>query len=494
MANSHVQDLPEVPIGWIWSKIKEVGEVITGTTPSKSKEDYYGTDYQFFKPADLEAGYYVRKSKDGLSKIGINKARLLPQKSILITCIGSIGKTGFIRSEGATNQQINAIVTNNSVYPEFIYFMVTSPQFQQSIIDNASATTLPIINKNRFENLFLPIPPLPEQHRIVSKVDELLDGVNSARERLARVPGILKQFRQSVLAAACSGRLTADWRIDKTGLEPALAEIDYNQNDLPEIPDEWRWSTVAMLSSKSPRSIQSGPFGSNLRHSEFQNSGILVLGIDNVLDGQFSMGRQHRISHEKFKELEKFSARPLDVLITVMATVGRCCVIPENIEPAIITKHVYRITVNRKYIAPFYLMFALRSNQIQNQIRQHIRGQTRPGINGQILKSTSIPVPPMSEQHEIVRRVEALFQLADAIEARVAAGAHRAEKLTQAILAKAFRGELVPTEAELARRGGRDYEPAAGLLARLKEERRLITEAQPRRQTLKGRKRQTAGT
>ena len=137
-------------------------------------------------------------------------------------------------------------------------------------------------------------------------------------------------------------------------------------------------------------------------------------------------------------------------------------------------------------------MFALRSNQIQNQISQHIRGQTRPGINGQILKSTAIPVPPLAEQHEIVRRVEALFRLADAIEARVAAGAHRAEKLTQAILAKAFRGELVPTEAELARRAGRDFEPAAVLLSRLKEERRLITEAQPRRQTLKGRKRQKA--
>ena len=88
--------------------------------------------------------------------------------------------------------------------------------------------------------------------------------------------------------------------------------------------------------------------------------------------------------------------------------------------------------------------------------------------------------------------MEALFRLADAIEARVAAGAHRAEKLTQAILAKAFRGELVPTEAELARREGRDFEPAAVLLARLQEERRLITEAQPRRQTLKGRKRQKA--
>jgi hypothetical protein len=136
-----------------------------------------------------------------------------------------------------------------------------------------------------------------------------------------------------------------------------------------------------------------------------------------------------------------------------------------TLRPAIITKHVYRITVDKELIDPFFLALSLRDDAaVQPQIKAQIIGQTRPGINGRILKR----IPILPEQHEIVRRVEALFRLADAIEKRVAAGAARAEKLTQAILAKAFKGELVPTEAELARREGRDYEPASALLERIK--------------------------
>jgi type I restriction enzyme S subunit len=108
---------------------------------------------------------------------------------------------------------------------------------------------------------------------------------------------------------------------------------------------------------------------------------------------------------------------------------------------------------------------------VKLQIQKNVRGVTRPGFNTALLEEVCIPVPPLQEQHEIVRRVEALFCLADAVERRVADATARADKLTQAILAKAFRGELVPTEAELARQEGRDYEPAAALLARIQRER-----------------------
>jgi len=102
-----------------------------------------------------------------------------------------------------------------------------------------------------------------------------------------------------------------------------------------------------------------------------------------------------------------------------------------------------------------------------------------PKIDQTIIESFPILLPPRPEQHEIVRRVDALFKLADAIEARVAAATARADKITQAILAKAFRGELVPTEAELARQEGRDYEPASALLARIRAE-RTASEAAPK--------------
>jgi type I restriction enzyme S subunit len=235
---------------------------------------------------------------------------------------------------------------------------------------------------------------------------------------------------------------------------------DHDASKLPEVPQNWAWATIEMLAGPEPRSIQSGPFGSNLLHSEFQETGILAIGIDNVLDGEFTSGSQHRISNEKYQQLKRYTARPLDVLITVMATVGRCCLVPEDAETAIITKHVYRISVDRNLCDPTFLMNALRGcPAVQKQLYGEIQGVTRPGINGKILKGLLIPIPPIEEQRLALSRIEALFTEADDIEAAVAGAKHLADKLDQSILARAFRGELAPQDP--------NDEPASTLLRRI---------------------------
>jgi type I restriction enzyme S subunit len=181
-----------------------------------------------------------------------------------------------------------------------------------------------------------------------------------------------------------------------------------------------------------------------LKHSEFGASGRLVIGIDNVLDGKFSLGKQHRISDQKFRELEKYAARPLDVLITVMATVGRVCVVPADIEPAIITKHVYRITVDQSAVDPYFVAFALRGHpQVREQINSQVRGQTRPGINGAIVKRLELAIPPLEEQRQVVRRASRMLTLADVIEQRIETTSRTVERTTQSFLSRAFRGEVL---------------------------------------------------
>lgn len=198
----------ELPEGWRWVKIRDVGEIVTGTTPSKAQSEYYSDEYPFYKPTDLDAGFNTREARDGLSSQGIHKARLLPPMSVLVTCIGAtIGKTGLIRVAGASNQQINAIIPNDTVVPEYLYFVCNSPQFQKFIQDNASATTLPILNKGRFEELLLPLPSLEEQRRIVAEVERRLE---SARAVEAAVEAGLKRagrLRQAVLRSAFEGGL-----------------------------------------------------------------------------------------------------------------------------------------------------------------------------------------------------------------------------------------------------------------------------------------------
>jgi type I restriction enzyme S subunit len=322
------------------------------------------------------------------------------------------------------------------------------------------SSAIPGISRDDIYELEVPVPPLKEQFRTLAKLEKLLGKVDACQKRLAKIPVILKRFRQSVLAAACSGRLTADWREGHPHAESSNQLSDANE----DIPSPWTWRTIRELVGSAKGSIQSGPFGSNLLHSEFQPTGILAIGIDNVLDGKFSLGRQHRISAQKYEMLRKYTARPLDLLVTVMATVGRCCVVPDGIETAIITKHVYRITVDQTVANPYYIMQCIRGcPSVLAQVESEIQGVTRPGINGTILKEIRIPLPPLDEQHEIVRRVEALFALADQIEGRFLKAKANVDKLTQSILAKAFRGDLVPQDP--------NDEPASVLLKRIKEER-----------------------
>jgi type I restriction enzyme, S subunit len=321
-----------------------------------------------------------------------------------------------------------------------------------------NGTTRLKLTQGAMREIPVPLPPLDEQHRIVAKIEQLFAESRTAREALDGVPALIKRFRQAVLAKAFRGELTErdpasrdepasvllEWTRkerranSKKGVEPEPPDI----SGLPELPDQWCWASVEQCAFPELRSIQSGPFGSALHHSEFQDSGILAIGIDNVLEGRFSMGKQHRVSQEKFQQLKKFAAHPLDVLITVMATVGRCCVVPADLEPAIITKHVYRISTDGLLMNPYFLMYGFLSPEVNKQILSKAQGQTRPGINGQILKSIAVPVAPLTEQRRIIAKIEALFAQADAIETAVNIARQRAEKVDQAILARAFRGEL----------------------------------------------------
>ncbi len=313
--------------------------------------------------------------------------------------------------------------------PEWLVKAINSPEFRSSMQEFVRGTTRQRISRKNLGTLKLVVPSVESQLEIAGLLDRVEASRGRASSHVAAARRTVERFRQDVLAAACSGRLTATWR--------SLQDRD----DEADRPAGWTEATIASLAGRVPRAIQSGPFGSNLKHSEFQSTGRLVIGIDNVLDGKFVLGSQHRISEAKFVELQKYEARPLDVLITVMATVGRVCVVPDNIEPAIITKHVYRITVDHDRVLPIFLMHALRGHaRVREQIRAQTRGQTRPGINGQIVKSLVIALPPIDEQREIVRRVDLLLTRADHLGQRIEAASRCVERSSQAVLSKAFRG------------------------------------------------------
>ena len=200
---------PKLPQGWTIKTLGEIGEIVTGSTPNTKNREYYGDEYPFYKPTDLNLGYCVENSSDMVSSKGFEISRKLPSKSILVTCIGAtIGKTGLIRNAGICNQQINAIIPKQNICPEFVYFYCISNAMQELIKTNASATTLPILNKTAFSKLPIPLPPLETQKQIVKLLEKHLQHADKTGEFIESALNKAKQLKQSLLKSAFLGKLT----------------------------------------------------------------------------------------------------------------------------------------------------------------------------------------------------------------------------------------------------------------------------------------------
>ena len=302
--------------------------------------------------------------------------------------------------------------------------------------DYVTGSTRLKLNQAPMRTIPVPIAPAFEQKRIVAKVEELLAQVNQVRERLARVPAILKRFRQSVLFSSCSG----DWP------DVLLAEL-----------------------------IKDGPQNGLYKSSDSYGSGTPIVRIDNFYDGVIAPWGNLKRLRLTSAEIELYGLRERDLLVNrvnSMPYLGKSALVRNLDAPCVFESNMMRIGLNRAKVDPEYLIMYLRSDRGVSELRKNAKhAVNQSSINQQDVKACDVPLPSLPEQQRIVRRAEKLFKLTDDIEKQVAAATKRVEKLTQAILAKAFRGELVPTEAELARKEGRSYEPASVLLERIRKER-----------------------
>ncbi|MFC1944622.1 restriction endonuclease subunit S [Chloroflexota bacterium] len=363
-------------------------------------------------------------------------------------------------------------VTSATVY-ERSFLSYVLPGYLKAINEHTSSQTVKHLSSQSIEEIPLPLPPLAEQKRIVAKVEELLAQVNAARDRLDKVTKIIKCFRQSVLAAACSGRLTEDWR------EKDLIDISLDDQSGYEkiLPLSWHRILLEKLCS-------------NLRYGSSKKSEkigkIPVLRMGNIQDGEIDWTDLAYSADDA--EIAKYSLKPNTVLFNRTNSpelVGKAAIYRGE-QPAIYAGYLIGLE-HGPYLLPQYLNYCLNSPEFKQYCSQvKTDGVNQSNINARKLAAYDLPWCPFAEQHEIVRQVEIFFKLADEIEGRMATATSRADKLTQSILAKAFRGELVPTEAELARQGGRDYEPASVLLERIKEKRGTKEHRTKERRTVRG--------
>jgi restriction endonuclease S subunit len=278
----------------------------------------------------------------------------------------------------------------------------------------------------------VPVPRLPEQRRIVAKLEKLLGKADACHQRLAKIPVLLKRFRQSVLAAACSGRLTADWR-EKIGTTR----------------DEWRRTTVKNVTEK----IEYGYTAS----AKKGGSGPRFVRITDIQQGRVSWDDVPTCDIAAALS-KKYALKSGDIVFArTGATTGKSFLI-RKCPPAVFASYLIRVQAGSQVLPPFLYLF-FQTPEYWAAISENLAGNAQPNCNATKLGQLEFDLPSLAEQQEIVRRVEALFALADQIEARYAKAKAHVEKLAQSILAKAFRGELVPQDP--------NDEPAIELLKRI---------------------------
>ena len=456
-------DLPE---GWALSSVSDLIEISYG---------------KGLKESNRRVGPVPVYGSNGV--VGKHNVALTKGPSIIIGRKGSVGAVHFSSRPCWPIDTTYYIDKFSGINPKFLMHALRT----LDLADLDTSTAIPGLNRNDVYKQKILLPPLAEQKRIVAKVEELLARVNATKDRLSKVSMIMKRFRQSVLAAACSGRLTADWREKNLDVEPTsellkrilqdrkkpkksyLNGTNEEEDIYFDIPDSWSFCFFEDICSNKPHAIKAGPFGSSLTKSCYTPSGYKIYGQEQVIRGDPNYG-DYYIDKRKFLELKSCEVEARDLLISLVGTIGKVLIIPDKFEKGIINPRLVKVSLHSE-ISPEYIAKYLGSTLAINMFKRDSHGGTMEILNLKMLKALPIPLPPKIEQHEIVRRVESMFKLADTIEKRVAVAASRSEKLIQAILAKAFRGELVPTEAKLARREGRSYESASDLLARIKSDR-----------------------
>ncbi|HHZ6872717.1 TPA: restriction endonuclease subunit S [Pseudomonas aeruginosa] len=287
----------------------------------------------------------------------------------------------------------------------------------------------------------VPLPPLAEQTRIAQKLDELLAQVDTLKARIDGIPALLKRFRQSVLAAAVSGRLTEEWRIERA--LPEFFEVELGHL------------------------IKEGPQNGLYKPSSAYGSGVKIIRIDGFYSGEITDWERLRLLEVDQRELEAWGIREGEILINRVNSIeylGKCALVRSVPEPTVFESNIMRMSLKRDLVHPEYLMRFLSSEIGRRKlIAKAKHAVNQASINQGDVKACKVPLPSVEEQTEIVRRVKQLFAFADQLEAKVASAKSRIDLLTQSILAKAFRGELVPQDP--------NEEPASVLLERIKTQR-----------------------
>lgn len=411
----------EVPENWVWVRLGAIAEIVTGGTPSKKHPEYYGGNFPFYKPSDLDQGRLTYDASEYLSEEGKNVSRIIPKNSTAVCCIGSIGKCGYLMCEGTTNQQINSAIPKiNSLC---LYYYLCTENFVQDLLSMASATTIAIVNKSKMESCAFPLPPLSEQQRIVERIEELLAKLDEAKERLQEVADSFAVRKAAILHNAFTGELTKQWRRENGVNDESWEESNFGKFTVSQYgyTEKAHWEKV----------------------------GPKFLRITDIQDNKVDWDEVPWCPIDE-AGMKQYAVQIGDIMIArTGATTGKSYLICDDVE-AVFASFLIRLKVVDKNLDYNYLYGYMQSEDYWRQITDFSSGIAQPGVNANKLKQIKFKCPSLPEQHEIVRLIDDLLARERAAQQAAEQALASIDLMKKSILARAFRGELGTNKASEA--------------------------------------------
>lgn len=436
--------MSSLPIGWISARVGDVAELRLGKMLDKQKNQ--GDPFKYLR--NINVRWFQFDLSDLQTMLASDKESdvLSVRNGDLFVCEGGEpGRCAVWRNgpnELVFQKALHRLRTSNCLLPEFLMYQLRYDAETGKLKEACSGTTIKHLTRENLYDYQIAVAPLAEQKRIADKLHTVLARVDACQERLNHVPLILKRFRQAVLAAAVSGRLTADWRRSQSEAEPRRLKTC----ELREIA----------------RIIDPNP---SHRYPSYENGTIPLFATEQMRDiDAWDVSTAKLTSADFWKEREMAHGfEPSDI---VFARKGRLGLArrPPNIQKFVFSHTVFLVRNVSAEVCSEYLLWFLRQDAVVDWLVAEMNSNTGvPTLGKAVMERLPITLPPLAEQLEIVRRVESHFAFAGAIEARLNSAVDAINKLTPALLAKAFRGELVPQDP--------NDEPAAELLRRLAKQR-----------------------
>lgn len=481
-------------IGWITVTLNDIAKWGSGGTPKSTKKEYYGGDIPWLIIGDLNDGLVWHSTKkitdEGLKN---SSAKIVAPNNILIALYGSIGKLGINKIPVATNQAIaftQKIHTSTNIKYLF-YFLLFS---RQDLYKLGKGGTQRNISQTVLKKVKFPLPPFPEQRAIVNKIEQLFSELDNGIANLKLAQEQLKVYRQAVLKQAFTGELTRTWREEhQSEIESPIALLNRivegrklilgekifskknacnEPSSIPDflIPEEWLWITPKVIASPyDPYALTIGPFGSNLKVSDYRKSGVPLIFVKNIRSGSFHNSETKFVSKEKADELRPHQAESGDILITKMGEPpGDATQYPANHSKAIITADCVKFRLNPILEEKRFFVYLINSPIIKNQIAQITKGVAQKKISLERFREIALPFPSIAEQQAIVNEIETRLSVCDKLEQDITDSLEKAEALRQSILKQAFEGKLLNEQELAAVRNDPEWEPAEALLAKIK--------------------------